>query len=285
MKFSILIRLLCGIGFSVFLMATALHASLEDILAPLPVTPVTSVSDSNIRSPQPVEGMRSQGSLQSQYTPRALPANAILTSDIQEAITKEVEATLRPASRLTLVPLRDLPDLSTYSQPFHVNVMNMPGRLQRGSVLVSFQIENEKGVLGEWSVPFRVHLFAEAWSPRSQLRRGELASASDFEIRQVDLLVEPDAVPAQLENLLRHEYSRDVRPGNPLVWGDLIERSLVRKGDVVEVSAVDGLLAITMRAVARQDGSDGDLILLRNIDSAKEFSARVVGENRVEVIF
>ena len=164
-------------------------------------------------------------------------------------------------------------------------MMNVPGRLTRGNILLRFQVENEKGVLGEWSVPFRAHLFTDVWFAKSQLRRGEIASASDFSMRQLDLLQEPDAVPAALELLLRHEYSRDIAPNKPLLWSDLTSRSLIRKGSVVEVSSVSGLLAITMRAIARQDGSNGDIILLRNIDSAKEFSARVTGENRAEVIF
>lgn len=284
MKFSIFLRLSIGLGIAIFIFASALRASLEDILAPLPVAEISAVSTSKIRSVAPMSSVQ-------KIIETAPPAeesfaeNAILTSDVQDAITGELAANLRIAGDLTLVALRDLPDLSAYSQPFVVELNNVPASLSRGNVLLRFQVENEKGVLGEWTVPFRVHLFSEVWYPRSHLRRGELASPSDFESRAVDLLAEPTAVPATLESLLRHEYSRDVIPGKPLKWTDLIERSLVRKGDVVEVSAVNGLLAITMRAVARQDGSDGDLILLRNIDSSKEFSARVIGENRVEVIF
>ncbi len=283
MKLSILLRLTLGLGIAIFIFASALRASLEDILAPLPVAEISSVSISKIH---PVESVSSvQDLLQTTLPAETYATDAILATDVQEAITDELAAHLRIAGDLTLVALRDLPDLSGYSQPFVVQLNNVPANLSRGNVLVRFQVENDKGILGEWTVPFRVHLFSEVWYPRSHLRRGELASPSDFDSRPVDLLAEPTAVPANLESLLRHEYARDVMPGKPLKWTDLIERSLVRKGDVVEVSAVRGLLAITMRAVARQDGSDGDLILLQNLDSLEQFSARVVGESRVEVIF
>lgn len=285
MRISILIRLTLGLGIALFIFASALRASLEDILAPLPVAELAPVSRLNLRSAENANPPRASVDKEQPVATRAISPDAILVSDLRSAITEKIEGALRPAGKLTLVPLRDLPDLASYSQPFNVKIVSMPSQLSRGGVLVGFQVENEKGVLGEWSIPFRVHLFSEVWYPSSHLRRGELATASDFEIGQVDLLVEPDAVPAQLESLLRHEYSRDIRPGKPLIWADLVQRSLVRKNAVVEVSAVNGLLAITMRAVAREDGSQGDLILLRNIDSAREFSARVIGENRVEVIF
>lgn len=287
MKISIFLRLSFGLGIAIFIFASALRASLDDILAPLPMAEVASVSTQRVQSVKP---MRSVSTVQAR-TEATAPAektyseDAILASEVQEAITKELAAHLRIAGDLSLVALRDLPDLSGYSHPFVVQLNNAPANLSRGNILLRFQVENAKGVLGEWTVPFRAHLLSEVWYPRTHLRRGELASPSDFESRPVDLLGEPNAVPASLESLLRHEYARDIVPGKPLKWSDLVERSLVRKGDVVEVSAVSGLLAITMRAVARQDGSDGDLILLQNLDSSKQFSARVIGENRVEVIF
>jgi len=287
MKISLFLRLAIGLGLAVFIFASALRASLEDILAPLPVAEVAVASVAPVPSLHRAAGVtRQQPAYDSQPEEEPQYAeHAILASDVHEEITRAMQHQLRPNGDLTLVPLRDLPDLSRYSHPFRVNLVSIPSRLARGNVSLRYQVENEKGVLGEWTALFRVHLYSDVWFPKAHLRTGDLAVPSDFEIRQVDLLVEPDAVPAALESLMRHEYARDIVPGKPLQWRDLMERALVRRGDVVEVSAVNGLLAISMRAIARQDGSDGDLILLRNIDSAQEFSARVIGENRVEVIF
>lgn len=282
MKLSLFLRLFLGLGIAIVIFATVVRASLDEILAPLPVAEIAAVSTAEIHRPvtRPVVSQKVENVVISEE-----PVDSILVSDVQEAITYALEDSLRPSGDLTLIPLRDYPDLSAYSRPFVINLVQVPSRLSRGNVMLRYQVENEKGVLGEWSMPFRVHLYSEVWFPRGHLRRGDIATPSDFEIRQVDLLAEPDAVPASLESLLRHEYSRDIKPGQALVWRDLMERAMVRKGDVVEVTAVNGLLAITMRAVARQDGSDGDLIVLRNIDSAKEFSARVIGENRAEILF
>jgi flagella basal body P-ring formation protein FlgA len=76
-----------------------------------------------------------------------------------------------------------------------------------------------------------------------------------------------------------------VQAGRVLTWRDISRRPLVRKGDTVEVSAVDGALTITMKAVAMENGAQGDTVTIRNPDSRRDFSAQVVDENRVQVRF
>ncbi len=262
--------------------ASAAHGSLDSILAPLPFAetkaPVAPVPTAP--APEALAPVATVESPKDEYV-----APGITPTELQGALKGALEEKLRPSGELVLIPLRDLPDLSEYSQPFNVVLRSSPSRLTRGNLLLRFQVENETGILGEWSVPYRAHVYGKAWFPKTRLLTGEIATPSDFEARRVDLLVDPDAVPATLETLLRHEYAREILPGRPLEWNDLVERTLIRKGDVVEVSAVNGLLAITMRAVARQDGSAGELIILRNLDSSKEFTARVTGQNRAEAIF
>lgn len=68
-----------------------------------------------------------------------------------------------------------------------------------------------------------------------------------------------------------------------LSWHDVGRRPLVRKGDVVEVSASSGLLRVTLKGLALQNGALGDIITVRNPESLKVIPALVVGENRVEV--
>jgi flagella basal body P-ring formation protein FlgA len=76
-----------------------------------------------------------------------------------------------------------------------------------------------------------------------------------------------------------------VNAGRVLTWRDITRRPLVRKGDVVEVSAGDGQLLITMKALAMENGAQGDTVTVRNPVSRKDFAAMVVDENRVQVRF
>ena len=73
--------------------------------------------------------------------------------------------------------------------------------------------------------------------------------------------------------------------GGVLTWRDIARRPLVKKGEVVEVSAVDGLLFVTMKALAMESGAQGDTVTVRNPESQKNFAAVVTDENRVQVRF
>jgi flagella basal body P-ring formation protein FlgA len=76
-----------------------------------------------------------------------------------------------------------------------------------------------------------------------------------------------------------------VSAGRLLTWRDLARRPLVRKGDFVEVSATSGLLLVTMKALAMENGAQGETVTVRNPVSQKNFAAVVVDENRVQVRF
>ena len=73
--------------------------------------------------------------------------------------------------------------------------------------------------------------------------------------------------------------------GRLLTWRDIARRPLVKKGNIVEVSAADGLLLVTLKALAMENGAQGDTVTVRNPESQKTFAAIVVDENRVQVRF
>ena len=80
-------------------------------------------------------------------------------------------------------------------------------------------------------------------------------------------------------------FARNVSAGRLLSWNDIARRPLVRKGALVAVSAIDGPLTVTLKALAMQNGARGDTIILRNRESRKDFSATVIDENHVQVHF
>ena len=284
---------------SAFCFAVSAQASLDEILAPLPeieeaelesdeVSASASATDNSNSSSQD----RSKGTQLTESLPAAIVEKAfvptrkpITEAALLKAIEEEVDALLKPAGQISLSPMRQLPKLSQYDQPFNVVVSRLPGRLSGKSIQLSVQVQNAEGVLGNWDIPFRPHLYSDVWFTMAPLRKGDLAKVSDLEARQVDLLNEPDAVVARLEVLQRHEYRNDLRPGQPLEWTDLVERSLVRKGEIVDVIAYQGMIGITMRAKVQENGVRGDMVFLRNLESNKEFAGEVIDEGRVQVTF
>jgi flagella basal body P-ring formation protein FlgA len=137
---------------------------------------------------------------------------------------------------------------------------------------------------GEGTLTVRAALWRDAWVARQPLTHGATFDVSALESRRVDLFRDRDALPASVGDQT-FMFARAVNAGRLVTWRDIARRPLIRKGDLVEVSAADGMLSVTMKALALQNGAQGEAISLRNIESRKDFTAFVVDENRAQVRF
>jgi flagella basal body P-ring formation protein FlgA len=123
-----------------------------------------------------------------------------------------------------------------------------------------------------------------SWAARQPLTVGATFDPAALEARRVDLFREREALPAAIGDR-SFIFARAVSAGRMLTWRDITRRPLVKKGDVVEVSANSGQLVVTMKALAMESGAQGDTVTVRNTVSLKNFAAVVVDENRVQVRF
>jgi flagella basal body P-ring formation protein FlgA len=141
------------------------------------------------------------------------------------------------------------------------------------------------GVLADQvSVMVRASLWRDAWFTRQPIAAHTVFSPDLLDVRRVDALREHDALPASAgDNDL--VFTRDMPADRMLTWHDVARRPLVRKGDVVQVTAAEGRLFISMKALALENGTRGDLVTVRNLESHKDVSALVVDEGHVEVRF
>jgi len=137
---------------------------------------------------------------------------------------------------------------------------------------------------GEGTLTVRGALWRDAWVARQPLVHGAIFDASALETRRVDLFRDRDALPAEVGDQT-YIFARGVNPGRLVTWRDIARRPLIRKGDLVEVSAADGMLSVTMKALALQNGAQGEAVTLRNLESRKDFTAFVIDENRAQVRF
>lgn len=152
------------------------------------------------------------------------------------------------------------------------------------SMMLRCRVLADAETVADTTFVVRAQLWRDAWTTRQPLTAGAAFDVSLLEARRVDLLRERDALPAAVGDR-SFIFARAVPAGRMLTWRDLARRPLVKKGDVVEVSAVDGPLVVTMKALAMESGAQGDTVTVRNPESRKDFAALVVDENRVQVRF
>jgi flagella basal body P-ring formation protein FlgA len=206
--------------------------------------------------------------------------SAALVADLAREITDHFHLT----GELQLDPVRvwGLPALPD-GTPARLVVTEFPSALS-SSMLLRCQLETGSAPLPPWSISVHAQLWADAWTTREPLETGALFDPARLEVHRCDMLHEHDALPATV-NDRDYMLARSVPAGRALVWRDIVRRPLVRKGETIEVSAVDGSLTVTIKALAIQNGGRGDLVLVRNLESKKEFTAVVVDENHVQVRF
>ena len=204
--------------------------------------------------------------------------------DFIAAVAHELSGHFNIEGDLQLEMLRTWSTPDQVAREWQVQITEFPS-LPSSSMLVRCHVLAD-GVAtgGESTLVLRAALWRDAWVARQPLASGAAFDVALLETRRVDLFRDRDALPAAVGD---HSFNfiRAVQPGHVLTWRDVGRRPLVRKGDLVEVSASEGLLVITLKGLAMQNGAQGEAVTIRNLESRKDFTAFVVDENRVQVRF
>lgn len=164
-----------------------------------------------------------------------------------------------------------------------VVILEYPARLS-STLLLRVKLQSAARSFGEQTLPLRAQLNRDVYVVRTPLVREAAFDASQFDIRRVDVLREREVVPVD-DCTGDYTFTTSASAGRLLTWRDLTRRALVRKGQVIEVAAVDGAMTITTKALAMESGAAGDSIRVRNLTSKRDFTASVVAEARAQVQF
>jgi flagella basal body P-ring formation protein FlgA len=129
-----------------------------------------------------------------------------------------------------------------------------------------------------------VQVLREVMVVVNPVARGGTVSEGDVELTKRALHTIPGTPILGGPEVLRGAVAkRYVSKGSVLVEGAFDLPPVVRSGSMVAVKLVSGGLTIIASGQAVSDGAMGQLVRVMNLDTRKDFVARVVGENRVEV--
>jgi flagella basal body P-ring formation protein FlgA len=203
--------------------------------------------------------------------------------DLIAALTRNIATHFNLEGELQLDLLRPWTPPTRVATKWDVNILDFPS-VPSSSMMVRCRVVADGNSAAEATFVLKAQLWRDAWVSRLPLSIGATFDPASLETRRVDLLRDRDSLPAAVGDR-SYVFARAVPAGRLLTWRDIMRRPLVKKGDFVEVSAVDGLLVVTMKALALESGAQGETVTVRNPESQKNFSAMVVDENRVRVRF
>lgn len=217
----------------------------------------------------------------------AVPAPAasvpVTPEHFMPQLVAQLSAHFRLEGQLQLELLRSWVAPAVPSADWEMTVVAPPPALS-SQMIVRVRLTCAQRSLGEWNLPLRAQLWAEALVARQPLVRGQILDSALFDLRRTDYIHDKDAVPAAtaLDSL---SVARGVGVGTVLSWRDVERRTLVQRGNRVDVVAGSGALTITMKGLAMQSGGLGETIVVRNPESRHDFSAVVTAENQARVTF
>ena len=212
------------------------------------------------------------------------PASTPLTHEqLVSALARDLAAHFNLEGDLQLDLLRSWSPPARVAAVWTVEVVEYPA-IPSSSMLVHCRILADATAVADTTFVLRASLWRDAWVTRQPLTVGAVFDPTILEARRTDLFRDRDVLPAAVGDR-SYIFARAVSAGRVLTWHDIARRPLVKKGELVDVSAAEGLLVVTMKALAMENGSQGDTVTLRNPESQKNFAAVVVDENRVQVRF
>ncbi len=214
--------------------------------------------------------------------PAATPAR-FTREDLVGALVGNLVAHYKLEGELQLELLRTWSAPARAARVWTVEVTEYP-MIMASAMLVRCRLLADGESAGEYTITLHATLWRDAWSARLPLSANGTFDPALLDVRRVDFLRERDALPATVGDH-GFMFARSVQPDRLLTWHDVSRRPLVRKGDLVEVAAIDGQLQVTMKGLALENGAEGDTVNIRNPESKREFAAQVVAENRVQIHF
>jgi flagella basal body P-ring formation protein FlgA len=86
-----------------------------------------------------------------------------------------------------------------------------------------------------------------------------------------------------LDSILGMQARQSIQAGQ-VIFNDQVQQPvMVKRGDVVTVSAHSGGIRVRTTARARQDGVNGEIIQVETLERRERFDVRVVGPNQTAV--
>ncbi len=213
----------------------------------------------------------------------APPPTTLTSEACTAALNRELTAHFNLEGELQLELLRAWTPPAMTAADWQVVVTEFPATAS-SALMLRCRLVADGVAAGEQTLTLRAALWRDVWVTRQPVNAGAMFDPAVLESRRVDLFRERDALPAAAGDQT-FLFTRGVNTGRVVTWRDIARRPLVRKGDMVEVSAAEGNLSITMKAIALQSGAQGEAVTLRNLESRKDFTAFVVDANRVQVRF
>lgn len=170
-------------------------------------------------------------------------------------------------------------------EAFVLKLQEVPANGLNPSMLVRFELRSDRESFGSWQVTVNSRVLRDVWVTRTPVARGTLVRDADLVMEKRDILTvrEPLAQIAGLTDV--SEFGEYLNAGQMVYARAMRLRPVVFRGQAVDALAQSGTLSMTLRVEVLEDGIPGQSVRVRNLQSRREFKAKVQNEQTVLVAF
>lgn len=199
------------------------------------------------------------------------------------AIKEQIGSSVNSAD-LSILPIANVQDIVapigdlilTSSLPYGIRY-NAPT-----NVKISINVNGQ--VLPIMNVKFDVKLYRQVAVAASQVHQGEILTHENIRYERMDTGRLGQGYFTDLTKIMGLETRRPLTPGMVVTTLMLNKPMLIKRGDLVNVIARIGGMEVSVAGKAMQDGYEGQLIRVQNVNSNRFLSAKVLDEGTVQVL-
>jgi len=131
---------------------------------------------------------------------------------------------------------------------------------------------------------FNIYSFKKIPVAAHKIVKDSTIKKNDLKFRAVNIFSLPANVVQNKKNIINKTAKKTLAPGEYFSTNYLGEDYLIKKGDLITVFTKKGNIKIETKAVAVQNGNQGDLLKISVKDSKKIITGKIINKNFVEVV-
>jgi flagella basal body P-ring formation protein FlgA len=154
-----------------------------------------------------------------------------------------------------------------------------------GGTSLAVIVRQDERVLRNIAGRIEVEALAEMAVATRQIDHGTVIAAGDVALKKLDVSGTQGHYLGSLADVVGKKARSTIRPNSPFKPEQLEKVALIKSGQIVTIVAENDRIRVTLTGKAKGAGAEGDMISVQNLNSLKEFPARVVDATTVMVAF
>ena len=211
-------------------------------------------------------------------------SRSLLEAELKEQVTALLQREqVRDKGELELRLTRPWTPVLIPDEVYTLKILDLPTTGVSPNFILRFELDTARETIGAWQMSLQARVYREVWVARSALQRGTPFPEAEVAKERRDVLGWREPLLPMTAPDATAEIAEGVAAGAPLYARSVRLRPMVLRGQVVEALVNDGAISISLKVEALENGSAGQWVRVRNLQSKREFRGKVQNEQTILV--